>query len=184
MKKLIVLIFALVLVGATSCDKSYQLKKQIKTEVNKNAKENGGKVKFNTLEIIRLYSIPDEYNGLSIKWLNKFKEAEREFNRNMDMADFCLKINDLDEAKEYRSKAESNLEIMKLYDNSITNELKSKHKECFIVHIDYLTTLGNISVRTNKVAMYKFHEKLKNETNVFENCYETDDISGFEKYRK
>lgn len=183
-KTLAVVASVVALVGTTSCSRTSQLEKYIKSEVKKDAKENGVKVKFNSLEVIKMDSIPDEYNGLVLKWLRNFNEAELEFNRNMDMADFYLKIHDLDEATEYRDKAQGNLKNMEFWDNSIKNELKLKYRECFIAHVDCLATVGNIPVRVNKIVMYKYQEKLKDGKPGFELCYETDNISGFEKYKK
>lgn len=184
MKKIIFILlsFVITLTVTTSCqNNTKKLESKVKTELKKEAKLNGVKLKINTCECIELDTLPNEFNT---PYLHSMIDANYYLEKAEDIiesAEFAWGWGDYlgyttlkTEALSLTNKADSLFNIAK--------EVYSVHKRtCYLLYLDRLYFMGKLPIRTEEIALYTYNKNKKDFELIYHsesNCKER-----FEKYK-
>lgn len=143
--------------------KTGKLESKIRTEMKKEAKLNGVKLKFNELKCIELDTIPDEFNAPYLNYmleangyLDKAESKISEANLALRWGDYCGET-----VEELKAEADS-LVALANFKHDVAMEEYSVHKRtCYIVYMDVLTKVANVPIRTQEIMCYTYNKTKK-----------------------
>lgn len=187
MKKIIFILlsFVITLTVTTSCqNNTKKLESKVKTELKKEAKLNGVKLKINTCECIELDTLPNEFNTPYLRYMIDANYYLEKSEDKIEDAKFALLSGDYYlgyTAEELKAEA---LSLTNKADSifNIAKEVYSVHKRtCYLLYLDRLCFMGELPIRTEEIALYTYNKNKKDFELIYHsesNCKER-----FEKYK-